>query len=234
MGFQAKVSDEFKMYEQTSQTAFKEAAESEHGASSGCDLPLGTRGIVAFSGASAGQTKPKTVGNNTVPGKPFTIFELQVVEPEQAKGRKYNKYFDLSDHPNYSKAQKLCDMYDYLEDAGMPKEIRKAGGMQAVINWMSEDTRSFKFEVVDGYGGRRDIKPFIDVGGVPTGSATAAAMNAANSQPQNPQFVLGQIVMYAGKVFTLESVTGDKAVLKSNTTGNSIQDIPVAELRAVE
>ena len=231
MGFQSKVSDEFKMFEQTSQTAFKEAAESEHGASSGCDLPLGTRGIVAFTGMNAGQTKGKVVNNVNQPGKPYVIMELQVVEPEAAKGRKYNKYFDLSDHPNYSKAQKICDMIDYMEDAGMPKEVRKAGtGSKGIEAWCAEATRTFKFEVVDGYGGRREIKPFIDIGGIPTGSATANALAAANT-PAPTTFGVGEAVLYAGKAFLVESVNGDRVNLKSQQSGNILPEVSIAEIK---
>lgn len=232
MGFQKKVSEEFKLFSQTSQTAFKEAAESEHGASTGCDLPLGTRGIVAFTGGTAGQTKAKVVNGNNVPGKPYIIMELQVVEPEAAKGRKYNKYFDLSDHPNYSKAQKLCDYYDFMEDAGMPKEIRKSGEVEEVFGWCESETRTFKFEVVEGYGSRREIKPFLDVGGVPTGSATAAAMAAASSS-NAPAFKVDDIVIYAGKPFQITKLESDTATLRSQTSGNEIGNISIAELKAL-
>jgi len=104
------------------------------------------------------------------------------------------------------------------------------GGAKGIETWCTEATRTFKFEVVDGYGGRREIKPFIDIGGVPTGSATANALAAAQSAAPTT-FGVGEAVLYAGKAFLVDSVNGDKVNLKSQQSGNVLPDVSIAEIK---
>ncbi len=227
MAFERKVSEEFKLYQQQSQTAFEEAGKQERGADNGCDLPLGTRGIATFSGAQCMSTKPKVINGQPIPGKPNIIMEVQIIEPESHQGRKYAKWHGIDDHPSYSKQQKIADFYNYMEDAGLPKELRAKGSLEEVFNWCEQTAPKFPFEVVEGYGGRREIKPLIPTSS-PTASATSAAMAAAQSTPNLIQ--KDSTVMFAGKPFMVISINGDTATIRSNQSGQELPGVLVAEL----
>ena len=158
MSFQ--VSQEFQALQAQTAQAFQEASEAEHRATRGSDLPIGTRGVVTIVSGSAGQTKPKVVNGQPQPGKPFVTLEFEYQTPEAVKGKKASRYFDLAHHEKYPMAQKVADLFDFLEDAGMPKELRKESGsdISAIGPWISSNP-SFNFIVVAGYQGRGEIKP---------------------------------------------------------------------------
>lgn len=181
-----EVSQEFKLFAQQAQGAFQEAGKAEMGSASGCDLPIGTRGRMVIAGASAGQTKPKVVNGIQQAGKPYLLLELETIEPESHRGRKYNRYFDLSHHEKYSQQQKIQDFYDWMETAGLPREVRNTGDINQVFAWASEQRREFSYLIESGYQGRAEIVSVPEIGPTPTGSATQAAMAAPAAPAPTP------------------------------------------------
>lgn len=175
---QFKVSEDFKLYQMQSANAFQEAGKAEHGVSMGTTLPVGTEGRAKIVGGSAGKTKAKVVNGQPVPGKPFIILEFEILEPASHIGQKSSRYFDISHHEQYSMTQKLSDWYDWLEDAGMPREIRALGDPNQVFTWASAEVRVFNFIVESGYQGRRDIKSTPGAGALPGATATSSLMNS--------------------------------------------------------
>lgn len=187
-----EVSPEFKMFQAQTQTAFQEAGQQEHGASMGCDLPVGTRGKATISGGIASAGKPKVVNGQPQPAKPYFLIEIEIVEPASHKGRKYNRYFDISHHEKYTTAQKIADWWDWMEDAGCPNEVRKTGDPAQGFNWAGQEARYFDFIIEAGYQGRGQIKSVPAMGQLPSATST----NQALGQPV--QFGPAQVQAPAG------------------------------------
>jgi hypothetical protein len=232
-----EVSPEFKMFQSQTNTAFKEAGEAEHGVAMGCDLPVGTTGKATIIGGSAGSTKAKVVAGQPVPAKPYLILEFEIVLPESHKGRKYSRYFDISNHEKFTTAQKISQWWDWMEDAGCPNEIRKTGDPVQGFNWAGSETRMFDFIIESGYNGRKDIKATPPMGQLPAATSTQQAMAAASLpgfMPQQPTgFQPGQTVSAFGQQWEVVQVMGDKCVLKNPTSGSQMPGVPVASLSAV-
>jgi hypothetical protein len=184
-----KVDAEFEMHAAQAQIAFQEAAAAEQDASLGCNLPVGTTGKAVFCGGTAGVGKAEVVNGQPRPGKPYAIMNMEVLAPEAAKGKKYGRYFDFLHHEKYSEAQKLCDFLDFMQDAGMPKEVRAkcVGTLRPAFEWASS-APPFAFTVISGYRGRTDYAPIPDVsGGIPLPTATSALFpNASPTIPPAP------------------------------------------------
>lgn len=178
-----KISQEFQMFRDQSQTAFKEAGEAEMGAGRQIDLPIGTRGTCKFAGATAGKSQPKVQNGQQIPGKPYIRMEFEVQTPESHRGRKYGRYFDLSHHENYPMTQKIQDWWDYMQNAGCPREVRATGDPAQAFTW-AQNAPAFDFLIVPGYQGRAEIDAVPPLGPMPTASATQAAMQANVPFPQ--------------------------------------------------
>lgn len=226
MAFTKRVSEEFKAHEQIAANVVNTAAQAELGASNSIDLAVGSKGKCTFSGLNAGMTKPKP----NAPSKPYTIVELQIVEPESHKGRKVNRYFDFGDHPQYSQEQKYGDYFDFIQLAGCPTEIRRQG-KAAMEAWM-ETAPVFDFEVAEGYGGRRQINPYTPASNtVPTGSATSAALAAANTPTD--LFKVSQAVLFAGQVMTISKIIDNNVLIIKNPTNGMEQTVTTDQVKSV-
>lgn len=230
-----EVSDEFKMFQAQTTNAFKEAGQAEHGTEGGCDMPTGTTGRGCLAGGVAEKTPSTTKDNQNIPGKPRFRMEIEVLEPESHKGRKYSRVFNLDNHPNFSTQQKLAQWWDFMEDAGCPREVRTTGDPAQAFAWAAQGVRSFNFIVVENKG-YKNIKPVPPLGPMPTASATDAAM-AANQAPTVPTLPQGVAVGGMCKAFEqilkLESVDGHFCTLVNPANGQRMEKVALTQLQSL-
>lgn len=178
------VSDSFAQFEANNAAAVQAAREAEV-RTLGINLPVGTMGSCTIIDCNAKTSKQVTDDKGVVKGgNPMVTMAFEVSTPEDKKGHKFYRNFIFNHHEKYSAAQKYADWLDFMEKAGLPREIR-AASTAAIIKWCAEAARSFLYEVVhDEYGDdqKRNVQPQVGTSNtLPTPTATSAALQATGS-----------------------------------------------------
>jgi len=254
MPFEFQVSDEFKNVLNSHQGAIQEARLLEK-FMGGLNLPEGTSGtatLVKMKGGQNGPVKDNETGQ-MISGSHFIEFKSLVNSPEQYKGEIASRRFNLNQTENSSIAQRWGRAYDYMEDMGLPRNIRETGDIQQMVAWFNQQERSFDYEV-EGYdfNGKRsknfEARGVAGGGGMPQPTQTMQQsmqqpLVAPGMQPQQPlgtqpqqpttsAFQVGQRVYANGNPSVVQRIEGNLATVRLEANG---QEMPVAinMLRAI-
>jgi len=218
------VSDSFAQFEANNAAAVQAARDAEI-RTLGINLPVGTMGTCTIIDCNAKTSKQTTDDKGVVKGgNPMITMAFEVSTPEDKKGHKFYRNFIFNHHEKYSAAQKYADWLDFMEKAGLPREVR-AASTAAIVKWCAEDARSFLYEVVhDEYGDdqKRNVQPQVGTSNtLPTPTATSAALQATGSggattppttsattsaNPEPSKFQLHDMVKFAGSDFMVSKI----------------------------
>lgn len=178
------IADDFIQFEIQHEQAVQAVREAEI-RTMGIGLETGTQGVCII-GSMTAKKSAKTTNDKgeSKGGNPMVLMQFEVVQPETKKGHKMFRNFIFTYHEKYTDIQKYQDWLDFMEKAGLPREVR-VKGTSAIVAWASEAPRSFPFEVIeDKYGDdqNRNIVPVVGSTNVlPTATSTAAALAPSSS-----------------------------------------------------
>ena len=150
------------------QQAIEEAQKREKNVM-GIQMPVGTKGSCTLVGFETGQNKPK----DGQPGAHYIQVCLMISTPEQYANSVETRRFTLNPTERSTVADRWAQFYDYLEECGLPHEVRTANGLQGIAAWFQNNPQTFGYEVTDyeGNDGRTykqmEINNNVDASGLP-------------------------------------------------------------------
>lgn len=154
-------------------------------------------------------------------GHPMITLTLLINTPEQYRGQKVQRWFTLNATAKQTTAQKYQRLYDFLEDCGMPKELR-GKPMAEIGKWALGEPRNFIYEIIPLWSDtkQKDFKPTAPTGPLPGATDIEAAMAAT--------FTPGSKVICSGNPCEVVSITGDQAQVKF--ANGQVMPVGVAQL----
>jgi len=229
------VSQDFAVYEMRAESSLKEVRQSE-ARTSGVPLEVGTYGIAEIIGCE-GVTSKQTIdpvtkqpkGGNPMQKMVFAILTAKDSRGNDVpcKGIKVYRNFVFNTTANMSDVQRYQMWLDFLENCGMPRDVRTNGKTSEYLNWMGSQPRQFKYEIVaNQYENGGKVLQAVPTGvaeGMPTATATSAAMSAATSAPTSvvqqtvptaPTLTPGDKVEYSSYEAEVLKVEGDNASIR--------------------
>jgi hypothetical protein len=201
----SKVSSDFSKFYTQKARAFETAKTAEKQVR-GIPVPKGTAGKALIVDFKADKAKGSE-------GNPYIAVEIEVIEPEEYRGKKFTgAIHSLYDSEKMDAAGRMAICLDDLEDMGLSREVRES---HQSIDELAQDLLNtphyVTFEVKEGYKGRAECKCF--------------ACDA-------PDSVKSDIVEYMGGKYHVVSRDGDQVTLRNVNNPEKLRTVPASEITA--